>query len=144
MRIKLKTLGSLLVLLAAAITFPSVASAQTQTPNYETTNDVFERAYFRHDRNFYENASFKRQLDSFLGSGSSFGGSFPENEIAHDAELVNTLYHDVLTQQVGNDPYIRTPDLPNPYDTSLIMSPRMNSNKLKVGTEFRFETLPPR
>ncbi|MCC5646717.1 hypothetical protein LC607_28135 [Nostoc sp. CHAB 5824] len=144
MGIKLKTLGGLLVLLAAGIAFPSVASAQTETSNYETTNDVFERAYFRHDRNFYENGSLKRQLDSFLGSGSGFGGSFPENEIARDAELVNTLYHDVLTQQVGNDPYIRTPDLPNPYDTSLMMSPRVNSSKLKVGTEFRFETLPPR
>ncbi|MBN3873394.1 MAG: hypothetical protein V7L00_17620 [Nostoc sp.] len=143
MRIKLKTLGGLLVLLAAGIV-PSVASAQTATPNYQTTNDLFEQAFFSHDRNFYENASLKRQLDSFLGSGSGFGGSFPENEIAHDAELVNTLYHDVLTQQVGNDPYIRTPDLPNPYDTSLMMSPRSNSNKLKVGTEFRFETLPDR
>ncbi|MBN3887346.1 MAG: hypothetical protein V7K64_28850 [Nostoc sp.] len=144
MHIKFKTFGGLLVLFAVGIAFPSVASAQTATPNYETTNDVFERAYFRHDRNFYENGSLKRQLDSFLGSGSGFGGSFPENEIARDAELVNTLYHDVLTQQVGNDPYIRTPDLPNPYDTSLIMSPRLNSNKLKVGTEFRFETLPSR
>ncbi|MDZ8227200.1 MULTISPECIES: hypothetical protein [unclassified Nostoc] len=145
MGIKFKTFGGLLVLLAAGIAFPSIASAQTETPKTETTNDVFERAYFRHDRNFYENSnSLKRQLDSFLGSGSSFGGSFPENEIARDAQLLNTLYHDVLTQQVGNDPYIRTPDLPNPYDTSLMMSPRFNSNKLKVGTEFRFETLPPR
>ncbi|MBD0387584.1 MAG: hypothetical protein ICV54_13935 [Nostoc sp. C3-bin3] len=139
MCLKFKTFSGLLVLLAASMAFPSVASAQT-----ETTNDVFERAYFRHDRNFYENGSLKRQLDSFLGSGSGFGGSFPENEIARDAKLVNTLYRDVLTQQVGNDPYIRTPDLPNPYDTSLMMSPRFNSNKLKVGTEFRFETLLPR
>lgn len=144
MHIKLKTFGGLLVLFAASIAFPSVASAQTETPNAETTSDVFERAFFRHDRNFYENSSLKRQLDSFLGSGFTFGGSFPENEIARDAELVNALYHDVLTQQVGNDPYIRTPDLPNPYDTSLMMSPRSDSNRLKVGTEFRFETLPPR
>jgi hypothetical protein len=143
-RIKFQTFGSLLMLLATGIAFPSVASAQTETPKTETTSDVFERAYFRHDRNFYENSSLKRQLDSFLGSGSGFGGSFPENEIARDAQLLNTLYHDVLTQQVGNDPYIRTPDLPNPYDTSLMMSPRFNSNKLKVGTEFRFETLPSR
>ncbi|MEH2139721.1 hypothetical protein [Nostoc sp.] len=144
MRIKFKTFGGLLVLLATGIIFPSVASAQTETPKTETTSDVFERAYFSHDRNFYENGSLKRQLDSLLGSGSSFGGSFPENEIARDAELVNTLYHDVLTQQAGNDPYIRTPDLPNPYDTSLMMSPRFNSNQLKMGTEFRFETLPSR
>ena len=144
MRIKFKIFSGLLVLLAAGIAFPSVASAQIETPKTETTNDVFERAFFSHDRNFYENGSLKRQLDSILGSGSGFGGSFPENEIAHDAELVNTLYHDVLNQQVGNDPYIRTPDLPSPYDTSLMMSPRMNSNRLKLGTEFKFETLPPR
>ena len=131
MRIKFQPFGGLLVVLAAGIAFPSIASAQTATPKTETTSDVFERAYFRHDRNFYENGSLKRQLDSFLGSGSSFGGSFPENEIARDAELVNTLYHDVLTQQVGNDPYIRTPDLPNPYDTSLMMSPRLNSTNSK-------------
>ncbi|MBW4615316.1 MAG: hypothetical protein KME21_18980 [Desmonostoc vinosum HA7617-LM4] len=144
MGIKFKIFSSVLVLFVTCATFPSVASAQTATPNYETTNDVFERAYFRYDRNFYENGSFKRQLDSFLGSGTIFRNSFPENEIARDAELVNTVYHDVLTQQVGNDPYIRTPDLPNPYDTSLMMSPGLNTNKLKVGTEFRFDTVPPR
>lgn len=77
MRIKFQTLGGLLVLLAAGIAFPSVASAQTETPKTETTSDVFERAYFRHDRNFYENSSLKRQLDSFLGSGLRFRWFLP-------------------------------------------------------------------
>ncbi|MBD2343963.1 hypothetical protein [Anabaena subtropica] len=140
MGIKFPPLSGLLVLLATAIAFPTVATAESVAPNYESTNDVFERAYFRHDRNFYENTTPKRQLDSLLGSGSGFRNSFPENEIARDAELVNTLYRDVLTQQSMNDPYLRTPDLPNPYGTSLLMSPRMNANKLRTGTEFRFET----
>jgi hypothetical protein len=138
MGIKFQSLSGLLILLAAGIAFPSVVVAESEAPNYETTNDVFERAFFRHDRNFYENGTPKRQLDSLLGSGSGFRNSFPENEIARDAELINTVYRDVLTQQVGNDPYLRTPDLPNPYDTSLLMSPRLNANKLKAGTEFRF------
>ncbi|MBU7581305.1 MAG: hypothetical protein KAF91_00055 [Nostoc sp. TH1S01] len=138
MGIKFKPFGGLLVLVATGLIFPAVASAETQTPNYETANEAFERAYFRHDRNFYENNTPKRQLQNFLGNGSGFKDSFPENEIARDAELMNTLYRDVMTQQVGNDPYLRTPDLPNPYDTSLLASPRLNSNKLKVGTEFRF------
>ncbi|AFY35701.1 hypothetical protein [Calothrix sp. PCC 7507] len=137
MGIKTKTLGGLFVLLTASIAFPSVVAAQTEAPNYETANDAFDRAFFRHDRNFYENTSYNRQLNSIFGS-------FPENEIADDAELVNTLYRDVLTQQVGNDPYIRTPDLPNPYGTSLLMSPRLNANQLKVGTEFRFDGTSPR
>ncbi|MDB9375401.1 hypothetical protein [Nodularia sphaerocarpa] len=141
MGIKFKTFGGLLALLVSGVAFPNVVVAQTETPNYETTNDAFERAFFRHDRNFYENSTPKRQIDSFLGSGSGFRNSFPENEIARDAELVNTLYRDVLQQQVGNDPYLRTPDLPNPYDTSLLMSPRYNSQKLRAGTEFRFEPM---
>jgi hypothetical protein len=139
MGIKSRTLGVLLVLLTAGVAFPSVVAAETEAPNYETANDAFNRAFFRNDRNFYENISAKRQLDSIFGAGSVHS-SFPENEIARDAELVNTLYRDVLTQQVGNDPYIRTPDLPNPYGTSLLMSPRLNANQLKVGTEFRFDT----
>ncbi|AFY41692.1 hypothetical protein [Nostoc sp. PCC 7107] len=138
MGIKFQPFGGFLVLLATGFVFPSMAFAETATPNYETANEAFERAYFRHDRNFYENNTPKRQLQNFLGNGSGFKDSFPENEIARDAELMNTLYRDVMTQQVGNDPYLRTPDLPNPYDTSLLASPRLNSNKLKVGTEFRF------
>jgi hypothetical protein len=137
MGIKSRTLSSLLLLLTASVAFPSVVFAQTDAPNYETANDAFDRAFFSHDRNFYENTSYSRQINSLLGP-------FPENEIARDAELVNTLYRDVLTQQVGNDPYLRTPDLPNPYGTSLLMSPRLNANQLRVGTEFRFETTSPR
>ncbi|MFK0730258.1 MAG: hypothetical protein ACFKPT_16295 [Gloeotrichia echinulata GP01] len=133
-----KTFSALLVLLASSIAFPGLADADTAVPNYETTNDTFNRAFFRHDRNFYENRSKKRQIDSLLGSGSGLQDSFPENEIARDAELVNSLYRDVLTQQATNDPILRTPDLPNPYGTSLLMSPRMNANQLKIGTEFKF------
>ncbi|MDB9342619.1 hypothetical protein PN456_03245 [Nodularia spumigena CS-586/05] len=141
MGINLKTFGGLLALLVSGVAFPAVVVAQTETPNYETTNDTFERAFFQNDRNFYENSTPKRQLESLMGSGTLFRNSFPENEIARDAELLNTLYRDVMKQQVSNDPYLRTPDLPNPYDTSLLMSPRLNAEKLRVGTEFRFESM---
>jgi len=143
MGIKFKALGSLLMLLAASISIPAFADDKGTT-NYETPNEVFDRAFFKNDRNFYGNNTFRRQIDWLVGSGSLFRNSFPESEIARDAELVNVVYRDVLNQQVGNDPYIRTPDLPNPYNTSLMMSPRLNSNKLKTGTEFRFDTVPPR
>ncbi|GAX40870.1 hypothetical protein NIES4075_18360 [Tolypothrix sp. NIES-4075] len=143
MGIKFKALGGLLVLLAASISIPAFADDKGTT-NYETPNEVFDRAFFKNDRNFYGNNTFRRQIDWLVGPGSLFRNSFPESEIARDAELVNVVYRDVLNQQVGNDPYIRTPDLPNPYNTSLMMSPRLNSNKLKTGTEFRFDTVPPR
>ncbi|MBD2353929.1 hypothetical protein H6G41_04720 [Tolypothrix sp. FACHB-123] len=137
MGIKLRPSSIFLVLVATTIAFPSVSKAQTTTSNYETNSDAMERAYFRHNPNFYDNRSLKRQLDSFLGAGS-FSNTFPENEIARDGELVNGIYRDMLTQQATNDPYLRTPDLPNPYGTSILMSPRSNAERLKVGTEFRF------
>ncbi|MBO3461897.1 hypothetical protein G7B40_015105 [Aetokthonos hydrillicola Thurmond2011] len=143
MGLNFKTLCGLLVLFAS-INFSGAARAQTATSGYESPNDVFERAFFKNDPNFYGNQTFKRHIDLMFGPGSLFKNSFPENEIARDAELVNTVYRDALTQQANNDPYIRTPDLPNPYNTSLLMSPRLNPTKLQTGTEFRFETLPPR
>ncbi len=143
MGLNCKTLSGALVFFAT-INFTAVATAQTATPSYETPNEVFERAFFKNDPNFYGNQTLQRQIDWIVGPGSLFRNSFPENEIARDAELVNTVYHDILNQQVSRGPYIRTPDLPNPYNTSLLMSPRWNANKLKVGTEFRFESVPAR
>jgi len=144
MGIKFPVLSGLLVILATSFAFPSAAQAETETPHYETTSNALEGAYFRHDPNFYDNGSLERQVGALIGSGSEFGTAFPDNKIAKDAELVNTLYHDVLAQQTTNDPYLRTPDLPNPYNSSLLMTPRYNGNKLKVGTEYRFKNLPPR
>jgi hypothetical protein len=134
-------LSGLFVLLFSSAGFPMVTVAQMQPENYETITDTVERAYFRYDPDFYDNGSLKRQVDSLLGPGGKFRTTFPDNEIAKDAELVNTVSHDVLTQQAMSDPYLRTPDLPSPYDSSLLMSPRYNANKLKVGTEYHFDSL---
>ena len=141
MGLKFKAFSSLLVLFAT-ISFSAVAAAQTRTSSYETPDDVFNRAFFKNDPNFYNNQSYKRQIELIFGPGSLLRNSFPENEIARDAELVNTVYRDALYQQVSSDPYIRTPDLPNPYNSSLLTSPRLNANQLRVGTEFRFEPAP--
>ncbi|MBK1988603.1 hypothetical protein A0J48_013820 [Sphaerospermopsis aphanizomenoides BCCUSP55] len=141
MSINLRGLTGLLVMLVGSTAFPVMTVAQMQPENYELIPDTFERAYFRYDSNFYDNGSLKRQVDSLFGPGGKFGTTFPDNEIAKDAELVNTVYKDVMMQQAMNDPYLRTPDLPNPYDSSLLMSPRYNANRLKVGTEYRFDSL---
>jgi len=140
MGVNFKAVGGLLMLIASTISFPSTAVGETgtQTYNYQTPNEVFKRAFFKNDPNFYDNNTLKRDLDFILGVGL-LKNSFPENEIARDGELVNIVYRDMLQQQVGNDPYIRTRDLPNPYGSSLMMSPRVNAEQLKVGTEFRFE-----
>jgi hypothetical protein len=135
--LKFKLLSSLIVLFSAAV--PSVVTAQESAPNYETASDVMERAYFKNSPNYYRNQGVNRDIDLILGPGTLFRSSFPEKEIERDADLVNALYRDVIMQQAMNDPYIRTPDLPNPYNTSLMASPRLNQERLRSGTEFRFE-----
>ena len=142
MNLKIASLSGLIVALTTSTVLSSSVVAQTPTSNYETPDRVIERAFFENDPNFYKNNSFKRQVDFLLGPGSLFRNSFPESEIARDAELVNKVYQDLLQQQVGRDPYIRTPDLPNPYNSSLLSSPKFRNSELKTGTEFRFEEIP--
>lgn len=143
MPLNLKAVSSLLML-AATIGFPTIATAQLETSGYQTPNEVFEKAFYENYPDFYNNDGLFREIDWIFGSGSLFKNSFPENEIERDAKLVNILYQDMLEQQVTSDPYIRTPDLPNPYDTSLLASPRLRETQLQQGTEFRFDTLPQR
>ncbi|MDY6902323.1 MAG: hypothetical protein SWZ49_30280 [Cyanobacteriota bacterium] len=131
-----------LLMLAGTISFPTIAAAQTETSSYQTPNQVFEKAFYENYPDFYDNHGLFREIDWILGPGSLFKNSFPENEIERDAKLVNILYQDLLKQQTTSDPYIRTPDLPSPYNTSLLASPRLRANQLQVGTEFRFDTLP--
>lgn len=146
MGLMFKSLTGVLVLLAAATGFSSAATAEpalsTQLGGYETTAERFNRAFFKNDLDFYRNRSIGRQLDLILGPGSLIRNSFPENEIRRDAELVNILYRDTLQQQVSRDPIIRTPDLPNPYETSVLQSPSIKVNSPAVGREFVFEALP--
>ena len=133
-----------LIMLAATIGSPTIAVAQTETSSYQSPDRVFEKAFYENYPDFYNNDGLFREIDWILGSGSLFKNSFPENEIERDAKLVNILYQDVLKQQTTNDPYIRTPDLPSPYNTSLLGSPRLRASQLQVGTEFRFDSLPQR
>ncbi|MFB2768111.1 hypothetical protein ACE1AT_02275 [Pelatocladus sp. BLCC-F211] len=151
MALKFRVWGGLLVLLTTAIAIPALAQDEAQISNndYVTPNEAFERAYFQNSPDFFSSITSQSDINDIFGLGSfsrkSFSrNTFPENQIARDSELVHILYRDILYQQVSNDPYLRSPDLPNPYNTSLLMSPGLNANKLKVGTEFRFEQMPPR
>ena len=144
MGLRFKSLNGVLVLVAAAIGFPYAAIAQptlsTQPSGNETISETFNRAYFRNDPEFFRNRSLKRQIDLILGPGSLFRNSFPENEILRDAKLVDILYQDVLEQQASSDPIIRTPDLPNPYETTILLSPRFDVNSPVEGNQSVDET----
>ncbi len=122
MRFSYKYLLSSLIILAV----PTAAIAQTPSPvkptRDETLPEAYYRAFFTNSPDFYRDRSLLRQLNTFFGIGSLTRNSFPENEYVRDAQLINILYQDTLQQQAGNTT-IRTPDLQNPYDSSLFSQP---------------------
>jgi len=121
-----------IILSAAAIALSSASNANAQR-NFELEEDyailrdlsvltipeAFDRAFFEHDRWYPTNRSIGRQLDSMFFS-------YTENEITEDAELVYVLYEDIMQQQTTNDPFLRTPDLPNPFNETLLTTPSYN------------------
>lgn len=147
MGLSFRSLTGVLVLVAAASGFPFAAIAQptssTQPSSNETIAETFNRAFFANDPEFFRNRSFGRQLDLILGPGSLIRNSFPENEIIRDAERVDNLYEATLEQQVSSDPIIRTRDLPNPYETSILRSRSLSPNSRVQGRELIFDALPP-
>ncbi|USR92416.1 hypothetical protein NEA10_06775 [Phormidium yuhuli AB48] len=91
------------------VTVPGLETRRLRTL---TIPEAFEGAFFEHSRDFFRNRSLTHEIDSLLFN-------FPENNIARDARLVNILHRDVMRQQLTNDPFIRTPDLTNPFNTSV-------------------------
>jgi hypothetical protein len=107
--------------LISAVCSP-ISSAQesptSQLLRSKTVLEAFDRAYFKNEKNFYGEMTWKRQVADF------FNFFPPENEIAWDAQRVNALYNDVVRQQALSNSYLRVRDLPNPYCQSLQGTPQ--------------------
>lgn len=148
MGVRFKSLIGVSTLVASLATFSSAAIANPFSTaggvEVDTVPEIVNETYFQNDRDFYENRSLSRQFNWFLGQGSLIRNSFPENEIARDARAINQLYRELLEQQVSSDPLIRTPDLYNPFDTSLLLLPTSQVGSRVVGSELVFENLPSR
>ncbi|MFO8040563.1 MAG: hypothetical protein R6U67_14095 [Sodalinema sp.] len=108
------------------VTVPGLETRRLRTL---TLPNAFERAFLEHSRDFFTNRSIPSQIDSLFFA-------FPENDIARDGELLNVLYRDVMLQQLTNDPFMRTPDLANPYNTSIDTMNRSGQSSPIRGSEF--------
>lgn len=114
MNFRIATWMGLSVLVASPMVLSQPAVGQELSGSIQ---GEFEDAFFSHDEIFFNNRSIARQV-SFL-----FGLGFPDNEIVNDGERVHEVYETVFMQQTTSGPLIRTPDLANPYQTSLFTSP---------------------
>ncbi len=130
MDLNFKSVTGLLVLVTAAIGFTSAAIAEpiSSTPSRgdETISERFGQTLFENEPDFYRNRSLGSRIDLIFGLNS-----FPDRKIRRDGELVDRLYQNALKQQDASQPIIRTPDLPNPYDTSVLNSLRSGVNQLE-------------
>lgn len=143
---RLTQLISVLLFTAASTTMvasevsarPERSDSQPTGFGYGNISELFERAFNENSGDAFQNRTLRRQLNNLII------GPYPENEIAEDAELIFTLYKDALYQQGADGPLLRTPDLPNPFNTSILQSPAININSRVRGSELIFETLPPR
>jgi hypothetical protein len=115
--LSLMAIASPLVFIGSAkVANAQPATTQPSAEEVRTIPQAFEDVYFSSDRDFYRNRQFPRSLTWFVGP-------FPENEIARDGKAINQIYNNILTQQAGDGPTIRTPDAENPYQSSLLTAP---------------------
>ena len=146
---RLTNLLSALVLTAASSVLASAARAQNAPLGFEpvrteTIPEAFDRAAFTESGNFYRSRTFESQVGYIIGPGLPGRAGFPELQLERDARRISELYRDLLDQQASADPIIRTPDLANPFNTSLRLSPASNRFGSRVeGSEFIYETVPP-
>ena len=80
-------------------------------------DEQMEEVFYTNDQPYYTNREMPRQISSF------FGLSFVENEINDDARLIHEFATLMWEEQASSGPVIRTPDLPNPFQSSLLLEP---------------------
>lgn len=122
MGVRFRVLWGVLAAIAASTLLPSTAMAQRANTNddeldeLQTVQEAFEDKFFGASGSFFRNRGV-------VGSVTWLLGPFPENNITSDASGVHRLYVSALQQQTQSDPTIRTADLNNPFDTSLLLLP---------------------
>lgn len=110
----LTTVSSLMSVTAARAE-PTIVTVEPQP-----IPQLFENAFFYHTERAFDSFDIGSQINTIIGAESFMEGSYPENQISRDARLVHLLYEEVLEQQLQSQPPIRTRDLPNPFDSSLL------------------------
>lgn len=137
MHINFVRISGVLIVMAAATGFQGVAIAQQTSgtqPIDETLADTFERTFFNNDPNFFRNRSLGRQLNWMFGVNG-----FAENEINRDATELHDLLRTSLKRQNSSDRVIRTRDLPNPFNSSILSSPKNEVNQGTQSNDLIFE-----
>lgn len=134
-----KRLSCVMVAAIASTMLADVASAEPRFRNYPTSYQPFGEDYMRAasrtSGEIFRSQSLRGQLSTFLGIGFPWPGNFnafPETLLTNDAKLLNEVYREGMIRQVATDPVLRTPDLPNPYNSSILTQPSYSDLNLQT------------
>ncbi|MGK7919727.1 MAG: hypothetical protein AB4080_06925 [Trichodesmium sp.] len=110
--------GTILVSAIATLTSVQIAEAghpQDSARTYQPFAEEFNRAAQRSSGNYFRKRSLLHQIGRYFGIPK-----YPEQAIESDERRVNQLYIDEQRRQFSSTPVIRTPDLINPYNRSVL------------------------
>lgn len=113
---RLPLISLLVISTTTVVGWTNQATAQLRP---EGTTQAIERAFFEESGDIYSNSFLDRQFKHI------FALEMPEYEYLRDAGRMNRLYRQGMKQQGEGDGVIRTPDLPNPYNTSIYSDPNL-------------------
>ncbi|MFE4107186.1 hypothetical protein [Almyronema epifaneia] len=133
----LATIGTSMVMATTAI-------AQEVVPRTESASiaDSVNEVVFANSGTYFQNRTFWRQFSYMFGPGTFGNAAYPEREVERDAEAIHQIYTYLMAEQSRSDPYLRTPDLRNPYNSSVLLLPVSQQDSRVVGSEFIYERLP--
>jgi hypothetical protein len=132
-----RTIGALAAIAAVTTIIGNVGSAVAQTRSFDdiegieiqiqprstdggqplTLPSAFDSAFYDNRGNYYYRTSRPGLVESLLG------WQYAEQGIIDDSASINRVYRDAMNQQLTSDPFIRTRDLKNVYDSSLLTLP---------------------
>lgn len=123
----LRSLSGVLGVAIASTVWAGTAQAQSNS-RFQPFAEEFNRAATRSSGNALKNQSLMRQLSVYLGLSYPWPNGingFPETLITDDARRLNDLHREAMLEQTSSDRIIRTPDLINPYNTSILTQPTL-------------------
>jgi hypothetical protein len=140
MKLPLKLLLGTLVLAASSLSLAPVGAQQL--PDTDSWGATLDNA-FNDSGNVYDSQTTVGNLRTMFGTGSGIfrRGNYPEIAIERDSAVIEQVYRNMLQDQVASDPELRVVDLPNPFETSLLVEPSIFSRQAS-GTEFVYERSP--
>lgn len=145
MGVRLNIVLGTMTLIASSAVAMNAAVAQDESPLQRTEAisqeqltipQQFEDTLYNRGGTFFQNQRAPRSFTWFLGP-------FPENDIASDSDEIHDLYIEVMTQQAFSDPIIRTADLTNPFDTSLLLLPTQAPQQTSSSNDDFYTSPPP-